>query len=201
MEGAGGYNPFKYAYTNNVFSALFIKQNNIIYAELSNGKLDNNGRLVEADGVYHPPNGPDSHYKYVITYDVNGYISTLVNTNLNTNTVSKDEFVFLDGNMIKDINTVNGQPNYREEYTYYDNLPNKLSFDYLREVGSFFTDGLTGKRSKNLRKTMQNFDAQNVKNIDYSYTYDLDAQGYPLKYRLKNVATNFESEYIMLYNK
>ena len=201
VEYATPYSSSKLAYTNNVFSATFTNQNNFMYYEYQNGKLDNNGRLLEADGTYHQPNQPDTHYKIIFTYNADGYITRLTNTNLASGNVSQDDYTYTNDNLTSDINTYNGQPNYRLDYTYYDDLPNKLAVDVYPEILNFYTDGLTGKRSKNLVKTEQNHTAQNVLQTSYLYTHELDAQGYPVKFTIKGLIQNFENERIYEYNK
>ncbi len=191
----------QFSYQNNTFSATFTDVNNFLYSELKNGKLDNAGRLLEADGIYHQPNQPDNNYKYVFVYDANGSITQMTQTNIGTGLTVKDEYVYTNGNITTDINTANGQANYRIEYTYYDSLPNKLSLDFQEGIVNFFTDGLTGKRSKNLKKTEQVFNAQNVKVLDYLFTYDMDAQGYPVKFTTKYLASNTEGFKTFEYNK
>jgi hypothetical protein len=195
------YGSSKFDYTNNVFSATFINQNNFMYAEFHNGTLDNTGRLLEMDGVYHQANQPDSYTKYAFTYNATGYITKLTHTNLTSGNVSQDDYVYTNDNLTSDINTFNGQPNYRLDYTYYDDLPNKLTLDVHPEIINFYTDGLTGKRSKNLMKTEQNHNAQNLLVTSYLYTYDLDPLGYPVKLTLQGLIPNFTTSRTYEYNK
>jgi hypothetical protein len=189
-------------YTNNVFSMVIHYNTTGNTAKILNGKLDNDGRILEYDGLYQVAGFPDAHFANKLFYNAEGYVVKHTNTNLGTGNTSQDEFIYTKGNLTSDINTFNGQPNYHLEYTYYDSLPNKLNMDIIPTVLQFMTDGLTGKRSVNLVKRITNYhEPQHVIVTDYLYEYVLDAQGYPVKYKIKSLLQNFESEYVLNYNK
>ena len=188
-------------YTNNIFSATIVDQNKYVYYKWANGQIDNAGRILQFDGLYTPKNGPASDRKYSFTYNADGYLVKQTFTNLATNYEGVDTYIYSNGNLTAIHNSVNGQLNYRIEYDYYDNLPNKLSLDLNHDILGFVTDGLTGKRSKNLVKTKKVFSPQNVKTFHIEYQHQLDSQGYPLTYSVANVLNNIPVEMNFAYNK
>lgn len=201
IDETSPYAGYKFAYTNNVFSGSYTDQNNNTPYVYSNGKLDKNGRLLQVDGLYTPQNGPSSSHKYVFTYDANGYLIKTTQTDITDNIVSEDTYTYNNGDLVSDINTYNGQPNYTMEYEYFDNLSNKLSMDINQTVFGFFSDGLTGKRSKDLLKEERSYDIQNVKQLDYIFQYKLDNDGFPVSYTAQNLVNNAQWGRGFEYNK
>ena len=188
-------------YTNNIFSAMIFDHTKYQYDKWSNGKIDNAGRIIQFDGLYTPKNGPAKDRKYTFTYNADGYVVKQTFTEPATNYESVDIFTYSNNNLIAIHSSVNGQPAYRIEYDYYDNLPNKLSLDLNHDILGHVTDGLTGKRSKNLVKTRKIFSTQNVNTLHVEYQFQLDSQGYPLKYKSLSVLNNQPLEMDFTYNK
>src|SRR5262245_46140948 len=161
LKGFGNnYYNYTFNYTNTDFTGIF-SQNNYNYADWKNGKLDAAGRLLEADVIYKPQNFPQTIDKAVFTYNAEGYLIRRKQTDP-TNKVYQEDFIYTNGNLTSLVTTVDNQPNYRIEFTYYDSLPNKLNLDISRHWMGFYSDGFSGKRNKNLLKTEINYNALNV---------------------------------------
>ena len=192
---------YKYSYTGNIFGGVFTNQNNYNYFTWTNGTLDSKGRLLSVDGVATPLNGPLTNHKYAFTYNAEGYLVKVTHTNLATNNVSQDDYTYVNGNLVTDLNSFNGQPNYRIEYKYYDNLVNPFTVDIFQTIFGNITDAVTGKRSKNLIKQETVYTPQNVITLDEVYEWKLDNQGYPVYYTGKNLATNYAWAFGFEYDK
>ena len=190
----------KYSYANNIFHGQFFDHNSYLYCDYENGKLDNTGKLLEATRVIHDPVLPDQKDKDVYTYNAEGYITKWTRTYTATGEILSTDFMYTNGNLSTLVNSQNGQPYRRVEYTYYDNLLNKLTLDLEKNIANYITDAFTGKRSKNLMKTKMIYDAQNVKLTDNLYTYEVDAKGYPVKVKLKSQISNYEADQVYEYN-
>ena len=188
-------------YTNNIFSATIVDQNKYVYYKWSNGQIDNAGRILQLDGLYTPKNAPARDTKLIFMYNADGYIVKQTFTEPATNYEGVDTYTYSNGNLIAIHNLINGQLNYRIEFEYYDNLPNKLTLDLNKDILGYVTDGLTGKRSKNLVKAKRVFSPQNVKTLDNEFQYQLDSQGYPVKYSGVNLVNSQTWEMSFTYNK
>jgi len=194
---------YVYDYTNKIFSWTFFKKStNSIYFEFKDGKLDDKSRLLEATGVSHQPGQPDALSKTVLTYNADGNVIRTVKTNLATNNIYQTDFLYNEGNLIRLTTTSNGQPNYTINFTYYDNLPNKPELDLFRFTMSDYSDQFSGKRSKNLPKTLVVYDDINHQvSTEQAFTYTMDAQGYPVKYTINSVLINYSSDFELTYDK
>ncbi|MEO6613867.1 MAG: DUF4595 domain-containing protein [Chitinophagaceae bacterium] len=200
-SSGNSYFSLQYDYSGNVFHSIYTSLTTNSVFELKNGMMDAQGRLLDADAVSKEPGQPESYYKYHFTYDAEGHLLQFSNTSLTTGGVSQDDNTWSNGDLITTVNTYNGQPQYRLDYTYYDSLPNKLNLAILPQVLQFYTDGITGKRSAHLLKTETNFkEPQHTKKTEYFYDYDLDEQGYPVKYRMKSLMQNLTLERFLKFN-
>jgi len=191
----------KYSYTNNIFHGDFYDHNSYLYCEYQDGKLDNTGKILEATRVIHDPVQPDQKDKDVYSYNAEGYITRWARTYLATGQIQQEDFSYTNGNLSTIVYSLNGQPYRRVEFTYYDNLLNKITLDLEKNIANYISDAFTGKRSKNLMKTKTIYDGQNVKQTDNLYTYEMDAKGFPTKVKLKSLMSNYESEQVYEYDK
>jgi hypothetical protein len=80
-------------------------------------------------------------------------------------------------------------------------MVNKLALDINSNLASYYTDALTGKRSRNMVKEKREYNAQNVKTYDFMFQYQLDNEGYPLNYTAHELLTNSQSGQSFEYNK
>ncbi|HMK24756.1 MAG TPA: DUF4595 domain-containing protein [Chitinophagaceae bacterium] len=192
----------KFDYTNNVFSGTTADLNNYVYYTWSNGQLDNAGRLLQVDVLYTPKNGTPITFKYVFTYNPEGYLIKMKNTDLVYNDVFESDYNYTNGNLTSIVGIYNGQPSYRAEFDYYDNLVNKFTVDITWDLFSCYTDGLTGKLSKNLVKEKREYNGQNVIQSDNQFQYQLDSEGYPVSFTAQNLLiANYQWGITFEYNK
>jgi YD repeat-containing protein len=85
-------------------------------------------------------------------------------------------------------------------YTYaYSNIPDKMNMDLYNAVG--FSMGQYGKKSKNLRESIQAYNTNNVLFGSATYAFDLDGEGFPVKVVYHNNTNNTESHNFFVYNK
>ena len=191
----------KYDYANNVFSGTAADLNNYVYYTWSNGKMDNAGRLLEVDCLYTPKNSTPIPSKSIYTYNAEGYLIKMKNTDLLYNDISENDYNYTNGNLTSIVCTYNGQPSYRAEFEYHDNLVNKLTLDIMSNLFPYCTDGLTGKQSKNLVKEKREYNGQNVKQYDNLYQYQLDSDGYQVSLTGHNLLLNTQWGLTYEYNK
>jgi len=191
----------KFFYQPGQFTFQFLDQNGThLYYDFQDGKLDAEGRLTGIKAIYKQNGLPDGITQYTLTYNADGQIEHLSGVSQSTGDTYEYKYSYVNGNLTELISNVNGALNYREEFTYYD-LPNKIELDMFDDIFVTESDRVTGKRSKQLRKTKRIYDHNNVVSLDYLYAYDMDADGFPVKQTLKNMKTNFESIYTYEYNK
>ena len=152
--------------------------NNRVVLDLS-GTLDAKGRVTVANGIeqYNANNPQNAQYKF--TYDADGYLIKL-NRDYSTNPDVQFDFIYSNGDVIEQKYSENGVYKHSVFFEYYTNMPNKLPFSEHYSISTLLI-GLEGKPTAHLEKTGKLIYANNTAGWSYTKTWDLDAEGFPVK--------------------
>jgi hypothetical protein len=123
-------------------------------------------------------------YNYEYTYNADGYLIKQIGIFGNGSSDYEFEFTIVNGNAVAVKNSNGGVFNYRGEYTYDNSKLNKTPGGH---GGYWQSYTLFGKISKNLVTEYKSFDASNTVTWHTKSTYDMDADGYPVKETTNNV--------------
>jgi hypothetical protein len=117
-------------------------------------------------------------YNYEYTYNADGYLIKQIGTFGNGSSDYELEFTIVNGNPVEIKSSNGGVFNYRGVYTYDNSKLNKTPGGH---AGYWQSYTLFGKLTKNLLAEYKSFDASNTVTWHTKNTYDMDADGYPVK--------------------
>ncbi|MEO6613866.1 MAG: hypothetical protein ABIT05_08380 [Chitinophagaceae bacterium] len=160
--------------------------------------LDNSGLVVHSlQTIFDTPN-TNHTVEYFFEYDPAGYMTNCKYKYSNSPDQEEIKYEYTDGNLIQSTWSKNGAVVSVYKYTY-TGLADRLNINILSNISSI--KNLYGKGSNKLPATVETFDKNNIKVGEGTFTFELDAQGYPAKLIYHNATSNKDFHSTYLYDK
>ena len=136
------------------------------------------------------------YYTYDFTYNTDGYLTNQKGSYAGGGTDYEQDYTIINGNAVSMRSYNNTGLSYTGEYTYDNGKLNKTPGGH---GGYWQSYTLFGKRTKNLLKEYKSFNPSNILTFHAQYTYDMDADGYPVKQTTKDILRNEEGVDTFIY--
>jgi hypothetical protein len=184
------YTDEPYSYTMTYESPVLMKvtrTKNGVFDQERICNLNDKGAITKME--YHSVPGNAITYTYEWQYDANGYVSKIKGSSPNGN-YFEEVFETINGNPVSSKLYHDGVQYHNRSYTYDLSKVNKQPYSawYLWPSETLF-----GKPVKNLLIEYKSFDVNNVIDWHTKTTYQLDSDGYPVKYTTDYVHENTKS--------
>ncbi|HMK24749.1 MAG TPA: DUF4595 domain-containing protein [Chitinophagaceae bacterium] len=174
---------FTYGVNTFTMKAIRKSDNNRVVADLS-GTLDAKGRMVTVTGIQQYSQNNPQTVLFNYEYNADGYLVKLTK-DFSTNADLKYEFSYTNGDLMEAKYFENGVYMHSIIYEYYLDKPEKTELTPHCTLSPQVTK-LEGKPNAHLIKNAKLVYANNVQGWSDVFSYDLDAEGYPVKRVISN---------------
>lgn len=179
---------FTYGANSFTLKAIRKSENNRVVIDFS-GTLDAKGRIVTVTGLQQYAQNNPQNVIFNYEYNADGYLVKLTK-DFSTNPDYKYEFSYTNGDLTESKYFENGVYKHSIFYEYYLDKPEKTELTQFYSLGPQVTM-LEGKPNAHLTKHAKLINANNTVSWTYDYSYDLDAEGYPVKMVISNGNTSW----------
>ena len=181
---------FTYGVNSFTMKAIRKPENNRVVADLS-GTLDAKGRMVTVTGLQQYNQNSPQNVTFNYEYNADGYLVKLTK-DFSTNADLKYEFSYTNGDLTESKYFENGVYKHSIFYEYYLDKPEKTELTQFYSLSPQVTM-LEGKPNAHLTKTAHLVYANNTQGWTYAYSYEFDAEGYPVKTLINYGNTSWET--------
>ena len=181
---------FTYGVNTFTMKAIRKPENNRVVADLS-GTLDAKGRMVTVTGIQQYAQNNPQNVVFNYEYNADGYLVKLTK-DFSTNTDLKYEYSYTNGDLTEVKYFENGIFKHSILYQYYLDKLEKTQLTQHCTLSPQVTM-LEGKPNSHLVKNAHLVYANNTQGWSDDYSYDFDAEGYPVKLVINNGITSWET--------